>query len=265
MLQNNALTGLLFLAGIFYNSWLMGLGAVMGTIVSTFFAKSLKYPKEDIEDGLYGFNGTLVGIAILFFFGINIFTVLAIIVGAALSTIIMQAMEKRVPAFTAPFVVSTWVVMLGITIFNLTPLLSSPLPQNSSLDLFSTVSMGVGQVMFQGNVVTGILFLLAILVSSRVAFAYALFGSLLGGLSALLLTLPLNAINVGLFGYNAVLCGIALGTKKWNGFILATFATILSVLLNYWLGRVGVITLTAPFVMATWMALFLKSKLKEKI
>ncbi|MFA6098718.1 MAG: urea transporter, partial [Patescibacteria group bacterium] len=30
MLQNNAFTGALFLFGIFYNSWIMGLGAILG-------------------------------------------------------------------------------------------------------------------------------------------------------------------------------------------------------------------------------------------
>lgn len=265
MLQNNALTGLLFLVGIFYNSWLMGLGAIAGNIISTISAKFLKYSEEDIRNGLYGFNGTLVGIAIWFFFGVNIYTVLAIIIGATLSTVIMQAMKKRVPAFTAPFVLSTWAVMLGIKILNIAPFLSSPLAQNSSLDLFSTFSMGFGQVMFQGNLVTGILFLIAILVSSRTAAIYSVYGSLLGGLFALLLAIPLSAINLGLFGYNAVLCGIALGTKKWGGFILATLAIILSVLLNYGLDKIGIITLTAPFVIATWITLFVKYKLNEKI
>ncbi|MFA5995560.1 MAG: urea transporter [Patescibacteria group bacterium] len=107
MLQNNALTGLLFLAGIFYNSWLMGLGAIAGNIISTISAKFLKYSDEDIKNGLYGFNGTLVGIAIWFFFEVNIYTVIAIIIGAVLSTVIMQTMKKRMPAFTAPFVIAT--------------------------------------------------------------------------------------------------------------------------------------------------------------
>jgi urea transporter len=70
-------------------------------------------------------------------------------------------------------------------------------------------------------------------------------------------------INIGLFGYNAVLCGIALGTKKWNGFMLATFAILLSVLLNHGLDKIGIITLTAPFVIATWVALLVESKPKE--
>lgn len=265
MLQNNALTGLLILAGIFYNSWLMGFGAIAGNIISTISAKFFKYSDEDIKNGLYGFNGTLVGIAIWFFFDVNIFTFLAIVVGSVLSTFIMQVMKKRIPAFTAPFVISTWIVMIGITLLRLTPFLTASLPQDSSLNLFSVISMGIGQVMFQGSIITGILFLLAIFVNSRSAAIYALYGSLLGGLFATLLSLPLAMINIGLFGYNAVLCGIALGVKKWNGFMLATFAIILSVLLNYWLGTVRVITLTAPFVIATWAVLLIKNKLNEKI
>ncbi len=131
-------------------------------------------------------------------------------------------------------------------------------------DYITTILRGVGQVMFQNNALTGILFLLAILVNSRMPAIYALYGSLLGSLFALLLALPLTAINIGLFGYNAVLCGIALGSKKWCGFLFATFAIILSVLLNYGLDKVGIITLTAPFVMAIWTALLVQSKLKEK-
>lgn len=42
MLQNNALTGLLFLIGIFYNSWIMGLGAMLGVLVSTLVAEIKK-------------------------------------------------------------------------------------------------------------------------------------------------------------------------------------------------------------------------------
>lgn len=64
MLQNNAMTGLLFLAGIFYHSWLAGLGALIGVLTSTITAFVLNYKKVDIYHGLYGFNGTLVGIAL---------------------------------------------------------------------------------------------------------------------------------------------------------------------------------------------------------
>ena len=63
MFQNNALSGLLMLIGIFLNSWQMGILAVCGNIISTLTAYFSGYKHNDIKNGLYGFNGTLVGIS----------------------------------------------------------------------------------------------------------------------------------------------------------------------------------------------------------
>ncbi|MFH0890266.1 MAG: urea transporter, partial [Candidatus Aenigmatarchaeota archaeon] len=115
MLQNNSATGLLFLLGIFYNSWLMAAGALLGTIASTATAFSLNYKKKNIEDGLYGFNGALIGISLLFFFDVQILTFILIVIGSAFSSVIMNyALNKKFPAFTFPFVLSTWILLFLI-------------------------------------------------------------------------------------------------------------------------------------------------------
>lgn len=59
MLVNNVITGILFLIGIFYNSWLMGIGVIIGVLTGTFTAMLLKYNKKDIDNGLYGYNSAL--------------------------------------------------------------------------------------------------------------------------------------------------------------------------------------------------------------
>lgn len=263
MLQENAITGFLFLIGIFYNSWIFGIGAILGNIISTFSAKIFKYKKEDTEKGLYGFNGTLVGIAVFYFFGFNFVSVFAVIIGSILSTIIMNIISKKFPAFTSPFVISTWIIILGIIFLKITPLLTSTLAQDNSFNLLSSLGTGFGQIMFQENIVTGILFFLGIAINSKISAFYALYGSLLGSLFAMLISLPINMINIGLFGYNAILCGIALGGKEKNTFVLATISIVLSVLLNYSLGNIGIITLTAPFVLTTWIILGFKKFLKQ--
>ena len=89
MFQNNIYSGFLFLVGIFFNSWLLGLAALSGTLISTCSALILRYPREDVKNGLYGFNGALTGIAILCFFEVSLTTILALIIGAVLSSIIM--------------------------------------------------------------------------------------------------------------------------------------------------------------------------------
>src|SRR5690554_916254 len=112
MFQDNALSGLLLLTGIFYNSWLLGLAVILGTMISTATAQVLKYSQDEIDTGIYGFNGALVGVAIWFFFGFSNITTVVLIVGAALSTILMHGMKKILPPFTAPFVLITWLLIL---------------------------------------------------------------------------------------------------------------------------------------------------------
>ena len=78
MFQNNALSGIIMLIGIICNSWQLAILAVAGTVVGTIAASLLNYDKEDIRAGLYGFNGTLVGIAIGVFMEINILSLIHI-------------------------------------------------------------------------------------------------------------------------------------------------------------------------------------------
>jgi len=90
MLQENALTGLLFLFGIFYGSIAMGIAALLAVFCGNLTAKFLRYPKEEIRQGLYGFSAALVGVAMILFykpvFGIWIF----ITIGSILATIIQH-------------------------------------------------------------------------------------------------------------------------------------------------------------------------------
>lgn len=258
MFQNNIYSGLLFLSGIFYNSWLLGIAALLGTIISTRTAQLLKYSKEDLQNGLYGFNGTLTGIGILCFFEVNFMTIIALIVGAALSSLIMHFLKKSIPPFTAPFVLSTWLVIyLLLLVLNL-PLLTSSGQVESSFDILMASSNSFGQVMFQENSITGLIFLLAILVNNRLMAVYAIYAALLGSLTGLLVSASYSTINAGLMGYNAILCALALSGRSIRDFMWVTLAIILSTLLNIGLGITGIITLTAPFVIATWIIWKLK-------
>jgi urea transporter len=260
MFQNNIYSGILFLGGIFYNSWLLALAALFGTIISTGSAQILRYPKEDIQNGLYGFNGALTGIAVLCFFELNLITVLALIIGAVLSTLMMGLLKKFIPPFTAPFVMATWLVIYSLLfVFNF-PLLSSPEPTGNTIDMLSASSNSFGQVMFQENRITGLFFLLGILVNNKLMAIYAVYAAVLGSLTGWLFSEPFSTINAGLMGYNAILCAIALTGKKWRDFLWITIAISLSTLLNIALATTGIITLTAPFVLAVWVILVLKQK-----
>src|SRR5690554_2277209 len=92
MLQNNSYAGLIFLVGIFYNSAVLGWAALLGAVASTATAMLLGAERSRISAGLFGFNGVLVGIALLYFLEPELLTWGYVVLAAASSTIIMAAL-----------------------------------------------------------------------------------------------------------------------------------------------------------------------------
>lgn len=115
MFQNNALSGLLMLIGIFLNSWQMGLLAVSGNIISTLTARISGYDCDDIKNGLYGFNGTLVGIAVGVFMLLTVSSLMLMAIASCASTYIARFfnMQRMLPGFTTLFILSVW-MLLGL-------------------------------------------------------------------------------------------------------------------------------------------------------
>ncbi|MBI2472149.1 MAG: urea transporter [Planctomycetes bacterium] len=266
-LLNNVITGILFLAGTFYNSWRMGVGAVFGVLTGTLTALILKYNRDDINQGLYGYNSTLVCLAIFYFFGFTVPSIIAAFLGAILSTFITNVMRRKwkLPTFTAPFIVSAWIVMAILLTFHIVPLQTSPLPNAGKLEIIPALSSGVGQVMFLEDAISGILLFIGIVVSSRICALYALLGTAIGVIVAFACSFPFGMMNMGLFGFNGVLCGIALSGKKWHHGILAIASIVVSVFMMFGMNRLGIITLTAPFVLSTWLVLLLNNALGEQL
>lgn len=279
MLQNNSYAGLLFLIGIFYNSPLFGLAVLLGTGVSTATAMLLGADRALVRAGLFGFNGGLVGIALLYFLEPNAMTWGCVVFAAACSTIIMAALLTllkvwRLPVLTAPFVVTSFCFFLATARFGRlqsTQLLpTAGLPKAVAVEGVVTASTivegvfnGVAQVFFQGNITTGLLFAVGLLVSSRLACAAALSGALIGLLVAWGMGAAEPAIRSGAFGFNSVLVAIALGSVFFRpgrlSLAYALFASISTAFvfaaLSAALEPLGIPALTLPFVLVTWLFL----------
>ena len=93
----------------------MGILAVCGNIISTLTAHFSGYKYDDIKNGLYGFNGTLVGIAVGVFLQLSVGSLIMLIIASALSTWIAYFFNQQrlIPGFTAPFILAVW-GMLGV-------------------------------------------------------------------------------------------------------------------------------------------------------
>jgi urea transporter len=293
MFQNNALTGLLFLVGIFYNSWRFGLAALLGLAVGTAAAVLLGADRALIRNGLFGFNAILVGIGLTFFLEDNWGLVGYIILGAVVSTVVMMGLLNLLSAWdigplTAPFVLTTWLLLAAVFQFQeVRPEAIVPAPLDPEAEVQTELReleeaeeggitaenlahaffRGVGEVMFQDDLVTGLIFLIAILVNSRISAAFAALGSALGGLTALALGANGFWIYHGLYGFNSVLTGIALGglffVLTWRSAIYAALGAIAAAGamagISVFLSPLGLPALTGPFVIVTWLFLFPKA------
>lgn len=122
---------------------------------------------------------------------------------------------------------------------------------------------GVGQVMFQNNPVTGLLFLVGILVNSATLFAAGVLGLLASTAAAITLRVDRALIGAGLFGFNGVLVGIGLAFFLEVDVFLAVYvvvggaaSTVVMAAFARAFGPLDLPALTAPFVLTTWLLLF---------
>ncbi len=256
-LLQSPLSGVLILAGLFCNSWQLALLALLGCLVSRAVASLWRDTEQEIADGLYGFNGTLVGIAIGVYWEISWLSILLLVIGAALSTWLARTFRRhaQLPGLTAPFIIAVWALLLvsllapqGVGLIDS----AAQLEEGQPLWRMLGVALGdsVGQVMFQANVLTGLLFFLAIAWESRRKALYALLGALVPML--VIPFVPEAVWREGLLGYNAVLCAIYWAGTGERRLLYALLSVVLSVLLELLALYAGLIPLTAPFVLSVW-------------
>jgi urea transporter len=254
MFQDHALSGLLFLLGIAIASPLMGAGGLAGAVIGTVTARLLKLDATEIRNGIYGFNATLVGVAVFFFLKPTALAVGLLIVGTAASTLVTWAMRRFLPfpTYTAPFIVTTW-VLVWVAIGWKLPQIELP-PPPTTLDIFTSFTEGLSEVFLQANQITGLFFLAALAVSNWRHAVLGLLGSMIGMLVALYHKDLAGNISIGIYGYNATLAAIAL--YLWRPSLLIPILGILiSTPITEYFPLTGLPTLTAPFVLACWVVL----------
>ncbi len=284
MFQDNAWTGFLFLAGIFWGAYAEGMpvvawGALVGVIVSTLTGYLLDLPDDNGAQGLWGFNGVLVGCAFPTFMGNTIWMWLALILASAMTVWVRTGLNNimgkwGVSSFTFPFVMTTWFFLLAARQLNGMPAEFESKPEityavSSALDLgFGHLVVywlkGIAQVFLINSWITGILFLVGLAVSSWRAALWAAIASAVSLFIVIVWQGPAADIADGLYGCSAVLPGIAFGgtfcnSNNWRTWIWAILGIVATVFvqaaMNAFFAPMGLPTLTGPFCIATWIFL----------
>jgi urea transporter len=285
MFQNHPLTGLLFMAAIAWGALASGapevaLGGLLGLLASTLTAMWLRVDAEGLRAGLYGYNGVLVGLALPTFLATTPLLWGFIVLGAAVAVVATLATANvtktwGVAALTAPFVLVTWLLLMAAHAF--AGLGSGALPFSGEVvaidpvaaqplrlaDFAVGVLKSVSQVFLKDSGWAALLLLAGLAVSSLPAAVFGLGGAVLSVVFAHMLGAESDVITAGLFGFSPVLTAIALGTVFHTPgpkvALYAAVGTLFTVVvqgaMNVALAPFGVPTLTAPFVLVSWLFL----------
>lgn len=290
MFQDSMWTGLLFFIGIFWGAYQEGFGvvawgALIGVTVSTLTGYLLDLPDENGAQGLWGFNGVLVGCAFPTFMGNTIWMWIALILCSAMTTWVRTGLNNimgkwNVSSFTFPFVLSTWFFLLAARYmkgmppaFESTPAMAVETVGSLNMNFIDLVVYwlkGIAQVFLINSWVTGICFLVGLALCSWKAALWAAIASAESLLIIILWGGPAADIANGLYGFSAVLTGIALGatfcnTNNWKTWIWAVLGIAATVFIqagmNAAFAPIGLATLTGPFCIGTWLFLLPQYKM----
>ncbi|MDM8349744.1 urea transporter [Pseudomonas sp. sp1636] len=245
-------------------------GALLGGLSGMLIAQRRGYPSADIEQGLYGYNGILLGLLIGVQFSWTPLLPLLIILGAGLSSLglapWMRCMRERqwLPAFTLPFVALSWLLLWLATPLQL-DLQSTAASQPHPLDWLGSlaaIARGLAQVIFLDQPLAGACLLLGLLLADRRAACWALLGSAGGLALGLLQELPQHDALTGLYGYNGALAAIALSQVQRRPW-LPWLGIVLALLLQLGFTGLGLPPLTMPFILACWLVRASQRRLRQ--
>lgn len=294
--QNNPLTGLFFLGAITWgavksNALEIAVGALVALLIATITAILLDADEGSLNQGLFGFNGILVGAAVPTFLGNTPAMWLLLVVGAAVSTVVMLALSNVLktwgaPALTFPFVLTSWFLMLAayslgaVKITGMSPPALAQAAASTGIDLKALVSVniamieawikGPAQVFLINNWVSGILVVLGLAVSSLWAAGLALAGSAIAVAMSVALGASKGDVLGGLYGFSPVLTAVAVGSVFYQPttrvlaytFLATIFTVIVQAALDTAFAPIGIPNFTAAFCFVTWIFLLPKAQLK---
>ncbi len=291
MFQDNPVSGLFFFVAIGWGSFAadvpqVAIGGLLGIVVAIITAWWLRVDRAALGAGLYGFNAYLVGIALPTFLAASPLLWVYIVLGAMLSVVATLAATNLmktwgVSALTAPFILVTWLMLLSAYAFygiqgDALPAsgLIAPIPAEAAnplaiADFVEGMLISISQVFVKGDGPAALLILIGLAVGSLAAAGFALAAALISVVVAHLLGAESQLVTAGLVGFNPILTAIALGTVFYRPgprvTIYALVATVLTVIVQgamvAALTPFGIPTLTASFVLVTWLFLLPGQKL----
>ena len=214
-----------------------GLFGLLSVITTNLAGFLLGFDKNIISKGVFGFNSLLVGLGLGIYFEPGLHMLLIIIMGAILTLLISVTLQGVIgkyalPYLSIPFLLSIWIMTLatkdftalgmserGIYTFNdLYTIGGDPLVRVyewwNELQLPRSLRIyfiSLGAILFQYNLLSGILLSIGLLLFSRISFTLSLIGFYTAFLFYDIIGANISELSYSYIGFNYILTSIAVG------------------------------------------------------
>ncbi|MBS0001053.1 MAG: urea transporter [Cyclobacteriaceae bacterium] len=214
-----------------------GMAGLVSVLAANFFAWTLGFDKQSIIHGDYGFNSLLVGLGLGILYNPS-FPFFLLLIVASLSTFIFTIVvagilsKYRLPYLSIPFLLAIWTFILAsrnfetltisargvyklnelfatgknILVYSYQILNQIPLPE-----VIKVYFKSLGAILFQFNMLSGIIISVGLIIFSRIAFLLSLLSFILAYYFFTIMGADLNMLSYSYIGFNFILSGIALG------------------------------------------------------
>ena len=258
--QSNEITGVIFVVAVALYSWRMAVFYVLSVLIATVVARLVKADRTLLDLGLFGFNSGLMGLAMGNFYEPNTALWVWVIVLAVFAALAAVAMAKLlpIPFLAAPFILTFWIMWF----------IADARPELVKLDLGpwpvedvrwgTALISALGAALFAPAVITGLLFLLGLLVSN---WRHAVIAMVAAGIAVAMAAhvgTAGGAINTGFIGFNAVLAALGTAAVLEGDLRMAVLAAMLGTWFFSYINRSAPVpALASGFVVAVWTVMLL--------
>ena len=261
--QSNELTGLFFLVAVFVASPIASVYLLMAAILGPLFRKLMGERKEVISTGLPGLNPCLIALSLPVFFdtgwtNIGMWGVLLVCIISAVLLVKLFLRILPFPMIALPFLIIFWIL------WAIEPHVSFLQPSDIHMATDHTfhpataVLRSLGQAIFSATIWSGLLFLAGVFLSNWRHGIVAFCGAVIGTVVAYYYShVTPESANLGLYGFNGVLAAVAVYVTCEGKIRLSILGALLATIFMPVIADFGVQTLSAPFILATWIILAL--------
>lgn len=224
----------------------IGLMSLCGVIISNMIAVVLKFDNEKIRTGFYGFNGILFGASAAFYFEISLSLLIIIAIFFVITFFLSAVLENylaaafNLPGLSLPFIISLYIFLIFLTNLNNvnynTDIPSINLSLSFVPEFINKFLSSFSFILFQPNIISGLIIITALLLFSRVVFVLSVFAFLLNAFFLQYL-IPIKYDDLLIItGFNSILTAIALGGSliilSKRSIILVTISIIMVIILT---------------------------------